>query len=302
MKVAMIGLGRMGAGIGRRIAERHKDTSVFDLVTEKTESFRGIARPARSARDASSGAQVAVLSLLDDNSVLSMLEDENGVLAGLDADGIVLNATTISADASLEAERRCNSVGRVFLAGPVLGRPDAAATGGLMSLVGGDNDGYQHALPVLQAYTHSQYYVGADVSAAVRSKLLVNYMAASLIDLMGQTFAFAERAKIDTNVIADIIRVMLPNQPFDSYSQRIRTRNFDDPGFTLRLGLKDLDLMLRMSSEVGAPLPNAGPIHDRMLTAMAHGYSDRDWCVWTESSRMAAGASPPSESDIIKVD
>ena len=52
--------------------------------------------------------------------------------------------------------------------------------------------------------------------------------------------------------------------------------------------------MLQMSSEIEAPLPNAGPIHDRIVGALAHGYADSDWCSWTLMSRMAAGLFAPA--------
>lgn len=292
MKVAVIGLGRMGSGIARRLAAIHAGTRVFDLSSAKVRALADVAVPARSVREAVGAADLVVLSLLDDESVLGILRSDAGILPALPKGAVIVNATTISGRAAREAEKIVQEGGGEFLHGPVVGRPEAAADGTLRSFVAGSQTAYERVRPALKAYLASVIYVGSDIAAAARTKLLINYVAASLIDLMGQVFAFSEKAELDTMIIEGILKNIVPNPPFTTYCERIHRGDFDRAGFSLRLGLKDLDLMLGMSSEVEAPLPNAGPIHDRIIAAIAQGHGESDWSAWTLMSRSAAGLTP----------
>lgn len=288
-KVAVIGLGRMGSGIARRLAAVYEDVRVFDLSAEKVRALADVAKPAGSIGEAVEGADVVLLSLFDDGSVLKILAGDHGLLHSLRKGAVIINATTISAPAARDAERIVREAGCEFLHAPVVGRPDAAASGRLLTFVAGNEDVYERVQTVLKAYVASATYVGRDTGAAAHTKLLINYIVASLIDLMGQVFAFAEKAGIDATIIEGLLKNIMPNPPLTTYCENIGRRNFDQAGFSLRLGLKDIDLMLQMSSEVEAPLPNAGPIHDRIVSAIAQGYGESDWSAWTLTSRSAAG-------------
>lgn len=76
---------------------------------------------------------------------------------------------------------------------------------------------------------------------------------------------------------------------FKEYAGRIRARNFDEVGFDLLSGLKDMQLMLQASIDTPVPLGYAGFIRDKFLIAIAHGMEGKDWSAITEVTRMNAG-------------
>ena len=50
-----------------------------------------------------------------------------------------------------------------------------------------------------------------------------------------------------------------------------------DATFTLRLGLKDVELALQAAGDNAVPLPTAEVIREQHIAAIAHGYGERDW-------------------------
>jgi len=69
----------------------------------------------------------------------------------------------------------------------------------------------------------------------------------------------------------------------------MRDRNFDEVGFELSTGFKDVQLMLEAATDARAPLPYAELIRSKMLTLLANELGDKDWAVIAEVARAAAG-------------
>jgi len=64
---------------------------------------------------------------------------------------------------------------------------------------------------------------------------------------------------------------------------------FEHAGFTTRLALKDMNLVLAAGAAQEVPLPSVSLLRDRLLGAMAHGEAERDWAVLAREQARAAG-------------
>src|SRR5262249_59373567 len=96
-RVACIGLGRMGGGIARNTQKGGFRLVVYNRTAAKAEPLvHAGARLAGSPREAAVGADVVVTSLMDDRSVLDVLEGPDGILAGLARAAIHIGTTTAS--------------------------------------------------------------------------------------------------------------------------------------------------------------------------------------------------------------
>ena len=285
--IACIGLGRMGAGIAQNIQASGCRFVVYNRTPEKTEPFVAAgAKAARTAREAASSADMVVTCLMDDQSVLDTLSGDDGILAGMCRGAIHIGTSTISPGCSTRCAELHAQHGSHYLAAAVAGRPTAAAAGKLFTFVAGEPEVIERARPVLETYTQSILALGRDPAAAASVKLAINFFAASILESMGQTFTFAEKSGVLTP-IADMMRGFLP--PMEEYIDRIANRRYTQPGFTLDAGLKDVRLILGAAGEVHVPLPFASVIRDKCLAAQAHGFSQQDWCSFTEIARLEAG-------------
>jgi 3-hydroxyisobutyrate dehydrogenase-like beta-hydroxyacid dehydrogenase len=289
-RVACIGLGRMGSGIARNIQKAGFRLAVYNRTPAKADALvRAGARLASSPREAAADADVVVSCLMDDRSVLDALEGADGILAGLPRDAVHVGASTVSPRCAREATALHAAHGSRYVAAPVLGRPDVAEAGQLRAFVAGDPEAIARCTPVLEAYTAGVLHVGPMPAAANSLKLAVNYILAVGIDLMGQVYAFAEKSGIDADVIGQVMATLFASPALPGYSDRIRNRAFDEVGFALPAGLKDVDLFLDASAEARAPLPFAAIVRDHMVTALARGLEHKDWSAVGEIARVNAG-------------
>lgn len=100
----------------------------------------------------------------------------------------------------------------------------------------------------------------------------------------------AEKLGLDTATLENLmINQVFPNPAISEYARRIRTHYYDDAGATLVTGLKDLTLILGEAADVQTPLPLADLVRNNILSGLARGQDDLDWCVSTEANRIAAG-------------
>jgi 3-hydroxyisobutyrate dehydrogenase-like beta-hydroxyacid dehydrogenase len=288
--VGFIGLGRMGAAIARNIMKAGFPLTVYNRTAAKMQPFldagaAGAASPAAAA----AGADVVVTSLMDDQSVLDAVDGRGGLLRELRPGAVHIGTTTISPRCARTLAALHAAHGSDYVAAPVAGRPDVAEAGQLISFVAGDAGAIAQCHAVVSAYSRAVIPVSATPAVANSLKLAVNYMLSAVVDLMGQVFAFGEKSGIDPQHLDMVVQTMFNHPGLQEYAARIRERRFDDVGFDLLSGLKDLQLILDASTEARAPLAFANVVRDKALTAVAHGLGAKDVSVVYEVTRMNAG-------------
>ena len=288
--VGFIGLGRMGAAIARNIMKAGFTLTVYNRTAAKMQPLVDAgAAGAASPAEAAAGAEVVVTSLMDDQSVLDAVDGGSGVLRELRPGAVHVGTTTISPRCARTLAALHAAHGSDYVAAPVVGRPDVAEAGQLVSFVAGDADAIARCQAVVSAYSRGVIPVGATHAVANSLKLAVNYMLSAVVDLIGQVFAFGEKSGIEAQHLDIVIQTMFNHPGLQEYAARMRERRFDDVGFDLLGGLKDVELILDASTEVRAPLPFASVVRDKALTAIAHGLSAKDVSVVYEMTRMNAG-------------
>src|SRR5262249_45916841 len=154
-QVAVLGLGRMGAAMARRLQAQewgvigwHRSGAPVDGVEVETELEKAIA-----------GAQVVLLSLFDDAACAAVLAR---VGAALPPGTAVVNTSTTSPEA---AARFAADLGPAYVHAPVLGSVPAVTSGSLEILAGGDPARVEALRPVLAALGHI-VHVGQPATAA----------------------------------------------------------------------------------------------------------------------------------------
>ena len=288
LSAACIGLGRMGSGIARNIQNAGFRLTIFNRTTEKMRPLvEAGATAASTPREAAAAADIVVTNLMDDASVLGAMTGDNGILAGVRPDAIHIGTTTISPSLSTRLGELHAAQGSHYVAGPVAGRPDAAAAGKLFTFVAGKPEWLERCRPVMDAYANRIIHMGEDPAIAMSMKLVGNFMVASLIELIGEAYVFAECRGVDPSILTGMFKQYMPAAA--EYVDRICARDFGRAGFTLDGGTKDVTLILQAAAEVHAPLSYASVVRDKCLAAQARGLGDQDWSVMTETSRFDAG-------------
>jgi len=291
MKVTFIGLGNMGSGIANCILRAGFDLTVYNRTRDKMEPL--LSNGAKGATDLKSAvkdADVVITSLMDDKSVLESLK--GGILAGLKRGSIHIGLTTNSPECADEVAKLHNDSGTFYVAGPVVGRPNAAAAGELLSLLGGDKTSVGKVEPLCRAYSKKVIYVGERHGAANTLKLCVNYTVISIIEVFRETYAFADKAGANLDALREFLEESMGHPALKMYAGKLRARDFAGKGgFAMSGGFKDVTLMLKASSQIGVSLDIGQIIAKKMEVAIAAGMGEQDWSSIYEITRKNSGLS-----------
>ena len=290
MRVAVLGMGRMGHALAERLLDGGHELTVWNRTPHKADDL--IARGAREAETparAVEGVHAAFTSLADDDAVRAAVTGPNGVAAGLTGDGVLDDASTVSPETTGELDR---AVGRRFLASPVLGSPDAVRSGEATYLIGGPRECYDRLRPAFEAIADERHrrYVGEDPKLATTLKVISNYLLMSGIAALSEAVAAAQAGGVPD----DLVRDYFGNLPLVAPGLRNRLDKIisgeRDGWFSMRLGAKDARLASQLAEAHGLSLPLVQAVRRRYEEAVADGLADADIAAVAELVREHAGA------------
>jgi 3-hydroxyisobutyrate dehydrogenase-like beta-hydroxyacid dehydrogenase len=287
--IGFIGLGSMGQGIAANLVKAGHRVRVWNRSRGPVDNLvRRGAHGVATAREAFSGD--AVLSMLPADDVVRSVIVDGGLVAGAPRGLVHVNLATISVALARELAELHEAHGIGYVAAPVFGRPDVAATGKLYVVAAGDPAAIARVQPLLDAIGQKTWPVGTEPHRANVVKLAGNFMIAAAIETMGEAAAMAEGYGVAPAELLDVLTNTVFNVPvYKNYADIIAAQRYDPAGFKLTLGLKDVRLALEAGDAVHAPLPFASVLRDNLLDAIAHGQSDQDWSSVAEVARRRAG-------------
>jgi len=287
MQVGVVGLGHMGRAMAERLIERGFPLRVWNRTRDKADGLD--ATVCDTPADAADGCQVVITSLADDQAVREVVFDQNGVLEALRDDGVHVSASTISFELARELVRVHDDRRLGYLAAPVLGRPEAARSGQLFVLAGGDELLVEQCRPVFEAIGRGTIRYASPPTANL-AKITVNLMLAGTIELLGEAIALGEKAGIEPRSTVELLtKTMFGCPAIEGYAHRIAAGEFEPAGFRMPLGLKDVELALAAGDALRVPLPVANVVRDHFIAALAHGLEDLDWSAVATMARADAG-------------
>ncbi|HEU5170635.1 MAG TPA: NAD(P)-dependent oxidoreductase [Gemmatimonadales bacterium] len=291
MRLAVLGLGAMGAPIARNLVHAGFDVAVWNRTAERAREVPG-ARAARSPAAACEGVDVALTMLADDAAVEQVIFGRDGVLGALPRGSCHVGMSTISTALSRRLADAHAQAGQGFVAAPVFGRPEAAAARLLWIVAGGARADLDRCEPVFAAIGQGTFRF-ADAPRASLAKLLGNFLIAANVEILGEALVAAEKAGLEPARLLEVLtRTLFGSPVVERYGRLVADTAFEPAGFRLSLGLKDVELALRAADELGAPLPVAALLRERFLAALAAGREHYDWAGIASVIREDAGLPP----------
>jgi len=280
----------MGSPIAANLLAAGHDLTVYNRTRARAEALTGKgAHVAASVSDAAS-APVVMTMLADDAAVEQTCFGAAGLLDSLPLDGVHVSLSTISADLSRRLAEAHGSRGQHFVAAPVFGRPDAAAAKRLVVVAAGRSAAVERVRRPLEDVGRRLFVIGEDPPAANVLKLAGNFLIVSVIETLGESFALLRKAGVEPAAFLEIVNGSLFQSPiYENYGRIVGERRYEPAGFKLRLGLKDVRLLLAAAEAHGVPMPTASVLRDDLLTAVANGMGDLDWAALAEVSARRAG-------------
>lgn len=291
MKIAFIGLGRMGQAMAGRLLDAGQDVLLYNRTPEKLAALvaKG-GRVAVSVAEAASEADLIITMLSDDEALRKVALDPGGIVGSAPAGAIHMAMGTHDVQFIRSVAEAHAEAGQSFVAAPVLGRPEAVADGKAGVVVGGDPAAVSKCTLILNILGRRTFAAGADPGSAAAMKLANNFLLACAIEAMGEAFSLALKNGVDNNVFHDMITDGLFASPaYNTYARIIADKSYDKVGFTVALALKDVDLALAAGAAAGVPLPSGNICRERLLGAIANGDAQKDWASMAHEQARASG-------------
>jgi len=291
MNIAFLGLGNMGTPMARNLLRAGHDVTVWNRTSSRADELRADeAKVADSIATAAHGADVAITMLADDNAVSAAVLGGGGVAESLALGSIHVSMSTISVALSQQVAAEHRKRGQHYLTAPVFGRPEAAAAGKLFIAAAGNAPALERCRPIFDAIGQRTFVIGPKPEMANVVKLTGNFLIASVIESLGEAVALARKYGIDPHEYVEFLTSTLFAAPvYKTYGGIIADQRYQPAGFKMRLGLKDVRLVLAAAEAVDAPMPIASLVHDNVLAAIGRGMEDYDWSATAKLAAENAG-------------
>ena len=260
MKIAVIGLGNMGGGMAANLAKAGHDVRAFDLSEEAlARAVEAGCTRAASAAEAVTGAEAVVTMLPAGKHVAGVYESD--VFPNAAPGTLLLDCSTIdvaTARANIEA---ATAKGLVAVDAPVSGGIAAANAGTLTFMVGGTDEGFARAEPILAKMGKAVIHAGG-AGAGQAAKICNNMLLGASMIATCETLALAQKLGLDPQKFFDIASVssgqcwsLTSYAPLPGVGPTTPADNDYKGGFAAALMLKDLRLAMEAAASVDADVP-----------------------------------------------
>jgi 3-hydroxyisobutyrate dehydrogenase-like beta-hydroxyacid dehydrogenase len=267
--VAILGTGKMGGAMARRLASAGFDITLWNRTPAKAEELR-VGRVAASPADAVRDADVVISSLTNDAAVRDVYLGEHGVLRSA-AGKLLIEASTAGPQIADELGRAADAMGARLVEAPVVGSVPAVEGGKLLILAGGDRADVDQARPVLEQLGEVRY-VGERANAQ-RLKLIANSMLGITTAAAAELLAAGTAVGLDRD---QVFAILLRFAPGLAARERGFLQDEHTPTmFAVRDLVKDLDLGLHAYGDAGVATPLTREAHALFARTM-HESADLD--------------------------
>jgi 3-hydroxyisobutyrate dehydrogenase-like beta-hydroxyacid dehydrogenase len=279
MKIGFIGLGHLGTPIAENLLSQHQPLYVYNRTAAKAQPLadRG-AMICTSVKELVSQCEV-VFSIVSDDAALNHITDgPDGIAANLQPGGIHISMSTVLPATSQALHTLHQQHNNHYVTAPVMGRPEAARARKLNFLVSGESAAIEAIKPLLTdagAVRISEF--GTAAGAGNIAKLCSNYLILSGIATMAEGINLAEKSGIDPATWMEMLTQTLFNAPFyNIYSASLLKEAYLPAGFSLKMALKDANLVLQQSQTVQAHMEVGQKTQEILQQAVANGLGDHD--------------------------
>ena len=293
MRVAVIGLGKMGEPIARRVQAAGHTLAVWNRTASRAEALvAGGAQLLGSPADAWAHADVCVTMVLDDEALRDVTVRGGGVLAsarpGDGGDRVLVDMSTVAVGVSREIAEAAKRARVGYLRAPVSGNPSVVEAGNLGIMVSGDEEVFGSVEPLLRDIGPNVFHVGGAEEARVL-KLALNLMIAGTAELIAEALVLGEASGLERARMLEVMGASAVGSPFVKYKTAALVADDYSATFTGAAMYKDLALALEAAHEAGVPLPVTAAVQQLVQACVSSGMAEADLMSLLPRLRREAG-------------
>jgi 3-hydroxyisobutyrate dehydrogenase len=264
----------MGQGMARNILNAGYPLVVWNRTAAKSEPL--IAEGATAATtpaDLATRCDIIITCVSDTPDVERVILGEDGVIHGIRAGSLVVDMSTISPQATQTMADTLRDKGVGMVDAPVSGGSEGAARGTLSIMVGGSEEDFNRALPVLQTMGKAITLIGGN-GAGQMTKLMNQILVVGNALAMCEALLFAKAGGLDMQkALTAVEKGAAGSWMLSNRGPQILARDWR-PGFMVDLQQKDLRLVMKAADELETPLLLTPLVFNLYRTLQAQGLGE----------------------------
>ena len=281
-RVGFIGLGNMGGGMAANLAKKGHDVRAFDLSAEALDRAKAAGcLPVASAEEAADGAE-AIITMLPAGKHVEQVYTES-LFGTAPASAILIDCSTIDVATARSVEEEAAAQGYMMVDAPVSGGIAAAAGGSLTFMVGGSDEAFERARPILEPMAKAVIHAGGP-GAGQAAKICNNMILGATMAATCEAFALAAKLGLDLQTFFDISSrasgqswSMTSYCPVPGVGPDTPADHDYEGGFAAALMLKDLKLAMDAAKQAGAYTPMGGEAEELYQRFVDRGGGNNDF-------------------------
>jgi 3-hydroxyisobutyrate dehydrogenase-like beta-hydroxyacid dehydrogenase len=278
-ELGYVGLGVMGSSIVRRLLGAGHTVTVWNRTREKAEPLLAEgAQWAESPRAVAEGSEIVFTMVTNTAAVRAVTDGPDGILAGLEAGKIYVDMSTASPANTRALAELVADAGAQMLDAPVSGTSITVDQGKASLMVGGDDDAFERARPVLEAIGPRVFHMGGN-GTAVTMKIAINLSLAVQMLAFSEGVLLAEKTGIAREAAVEAMLGSVIASPMVTYRGPLVLGHPDEVWFDCSMMQKDMNLALELGQELGVPLPTTAVTNELLTAANGMGIGDKDFAV-----------------------
>lgn len=253
--IGFIGTGVMGTSIIKNLLKAGYQVNVYNRTKEHAiNAITAGANWLNTPSDITKRSDIIMTMVGYPQDVEQLYFDQDGILAHIAPNQLLIDLTTSTPSLAQKIANQATSLNVLALDAPVSGGDIGARDGTLTIMVGGHEQAFQAALPILKIIGQKINYFGANGNGQ-HAKMANQIMIAATMVGLSEMLVYAHAAKLDIpKILQTVGSGSAANWSLTNYAPRILANDFA-PGFYAKHLLKDLRIALNETQKMGLSLP-----------------------------------------------
>jgi len=274
LKIGFAGLGIMGEAMALNLVKTGFETSVWNRTKNKTTPLTEAgAALAESLNELAKHCDLIITMLNDTPDVEEVILGKYGIQSGLSENKIVVDMSTICADATQSIAHQLQKMGCEMLDAPVSGGDTGAKNGTLTIMAGGKKEVFDRVRTVFEVLGDNIFYCGENGSGQ-RVKMIDQILCGLHTLALCEAVAISEKLGLDSKLVHKVVSSGAAGSwSLDNWGPRLLKGDLK-PGFKLGMQFKDLRNGKNVLNQIPGEFPGADLVYKEFGTAFKKGFGE----------------------------
>ena len=272
--IGFIGFGAMASRMAAHLEKAGYATLAY---TPSGKGGDGVTHFLPTPAEVANKADIVLACVPDDEALAASMYGPQGVLAGIKADSLLLNSSSVSPEAADALQKAGQEKNICVIDCPVSGSTPEAESANLVILAGGDDAAIARAQPIFDKIGRITIHAGPSGSGA-RLKLVINGIMGAGLAAVAEGIAYGLAAGLDRSMLFDALDEMAVISPHHKRKIKMAKAGDFSPQFPARLMQKDMRLLMDAAARLAVPAPTLAAV-TQQLSLARRAAEDADYSV-----------------------